>query len=84
MALAIPLFLTTTGVQASSHTNAVKQGGTVTLVQGPQTSFTKNFSPFSGNAANTGDLGFIYEPLVFYPPQGRRGLAMAGDELGVQ
>lgn len=65
-ALVIPLLVTTTAVQASSHPNAIKQGGTVTLVTGPQTSFTKNFNPFNGNAASTGDLGLIYEPLVYY------------------
>ncbi|HZS95001.1 MAG TPA: ABC transporter substrate-binding protein [Chloroflexota bacterium] len=66
VALSIPLFLTASAAHATTHTNAVKQGGTVTLVTGPQTSFTRNFNPFNGNAVSTGDLGFIYEPLVYY------------------
>jgi peptide/nickel transport system substrate-binding protein len=45
---------------------AIKYGGTVTLVNGPQPSFTQNFNPFNGNAAGQGDLGFVYEPLVSY------------------
>jgi peptide/nickel transport system substrate-binding protein len=44
----------------------IKYGGTVTLVNGPQPSFTQNFNPFNGNAATQEDLGFVFEPLVSY------------------
>lgn len=68
LAVCIAMTAPTTARATVSHhpSAAIKLGGTVTLVTGPQTSFTRNFNPFNGNAVSTEDLGFIYEPLVFY------------------
>jgi peptide/nickel transport system substrate-binding protein len=36
----------------------------VTIFPGPETTWTRNFNPFNGEAASRGDLGFVYEPLI--------------------
>jgi hypothetical protein len=48
----------------ATATHGIKRGGAVTIVSGPQSSYTRNFNPFNSNSASIGDLGFIYEPLL--------------------
>src|SRR4051812_9864723 len=53
------------GPTAARAKSGIKYGGTLTVVQGPKASWTRNFNPSVGSPTD-GTQGIIYEPLLIF------------------